>query len=77
VNDACRFFDLIFLHSDRDFDLGGGDHPNVDARFAHRCEHFCGNSGMAAHANADTGKLGNTGLSFNYGLSAQVGKGQA
>ena len=46
------------LDDDGDFNFAGGNHVNVDAFFCERVEHFAGDTGVAFHAHANDGELG-------------------
>ena len=74
VDDAGGVFDLHFVDGDGDFDLGGGDHADVDASGAEGGEHLGGDSGVGAHADADHGEFADAGFGFDLGGGAEVGE---
>jgi len=65
VDDARSFFDLVFFDRDRNLNLGGGDHANIDVGLPEGGEHLSGNAGVAAHSDANAGKLRDTSLGLD------------
>jgi hypothetical protein len=43
----------IAIHEQRDLDLAGGDHSDVDARVCQRLEHLGSHAGMRPHPDPD------------------------
>src|SRR6201987_5967295 len=58
---AHREFGEGGINQKRKFYLGGGDSANIDGPLSQGLECFGRHAGMAAHANADHGNLGDVG----------------
>src|SRR3546814_10596419 len=62
VQYAYRKLGIILLEQHAYLDLRRGDRLDVDAAFAQRLEHRRGDTGVAAHADADHRDLGDAGV---------------
>jgi hypothetical protein len=58
-------FGIFLIHHHGDLDLGGRDHPDVDAFAGQGPEHSAGNPGMRAHADTDDRDLDDLLLAAN------------
>lgn len=72
VDDSCRFFNLLFFDRDRDFNFRCRNHANINSSFSQGLEHLGGYAGMAAHADAHTGKFGDPCFGFDGGVCGKL-----
>ena len=63
VNDSGSFIDTPFIDDHRDLDFGGGDHLDIDFRFAQEFEHPGRNAGMRSHSDPDHAEFRDASLS--------------
>ena len=66
--------DAGLVDRDRNLDLGGADHPDIDAGLPEGLEHLRGHPGVGTHADADHGKLGDGSFGFELGLGTEIGE---
>ena len=59
VDGVDGLFGIVQMDQNRDLDLTGGDHLDVDIGFAQGFKHLGGNTGVGLHACANYRYLGN------------------